>query len=48
MLSAQGSLQFFLEHSLAPRLIDVEMKFHSNFKTFGHSKDVTIQLNLFG
>ena len=42
--SAQGSLQFFLEHSLAPRLIDVEMKSVSSFITCGHSDGVTIQL----
>ena len=43
--SAQSSLQFFLEHSLAPRLIDVEMKSDSNFITFGHSDGVTVPFN---
>ena len=42
--SAQGSLQFFLEHSFAPRLIDVEMKSDSKFISCGHSDGVTIQL----
>ena len=37
-------LQFFLEHSLAPRLVDVEMKSDSSFITCGHSDGVTIHL----
>ena len=44
--SAQGFLQFFLEQSLAPRLIDVDMKSDSSFITCGHSDSDgdTIQL----
>ena len=42
--SAQGFLQFFLEQSIAPRLIDVDMKSDSSFITCGHSDGVTIQL----
>ena len=41
---AEGCLQFFFEHSLAPRLVDVEMKSDSSFITCGHSDGVTIQL----